>query len=137
MPTNTGKPSEDFFQENVSGLVFRLRDKADLVGLNGGKNVAAFGNPSDYFLIQQDGGYLAEVKSSNNATSFPLSCFTAAQKAAIYRCSKRGFGSRYRIYIHNISTNQWYLMTADDFMNIIKQGKKSEKWKNLNILTSW
>ena len=137
MAKNTGKDSEYLFATNVSGLVFRLRDKADLVGLNGGKNVAAFGNPSDNILVTNDGVFLAEVKSTTNATSFSLSCFTSAQKAAIYKMHKRGFGRFYRIYIHSLHTNTWYLITADDFMKVIATGKKSIKWTSLPILTSW
>lgn len=134
---NTGKPSEKFFEENVPGLVFRLRDKADLVGLNQGKNVAAFGNPADYLLVQDDGAYLAEVKSSSSTTSFSLSCFTAAQKAAIYKCNKRRFGKRYRIYVHSLHHNQWYLIDADIFMAHISSGKKSIKWKEFFTPISW
>lgn len=134
---NNGKSSERQFQEEVEGLVFRLRDKADIVGLNKGKNVAAFGNPSDFFLITKESGYLAEVKSSSNATSFSLSDFTAAQREAIYKCHKRGYGNRYRIYIHSLVLDQWYLMDADEYMSIIKTGKKSIKWTQLNTLTSW
>lgn len=137
MPTNNGKGSEQTFMDSVSGLVFRLRDKADLVGLNKGKNVAAFGNPSDYFLIQEGWAGLAEVKSSVSTTSLSLSCFTPAQKAAIYKCHKRGFGDRYRIYVHSLHLNQWYLMTASDYMRIIATGKKSIKWTELPTLTSW
>lgn len=135
--SNNGKASEAFFQLNVKGLVFRLRDKADMVGLNGGKNVAAFGNPSDYFLVTTDSGYLAEVKSSSSTSSFSLSGFTKAQLNAIYKCSKLGYGDKYRIYIHSLHLNQWYLMDANQFMAIIKQGKKSIKWTELNTLTSW
>ena len=137
MASNNGKSSERFFEENVSALVFRLRDKADLVGLNRGRNVAAFGNPSDYFIIRDDGGYLAEVKSTTSKTSFSLSAFTPAQRAAIYKCSKRGYGDRYLIYIHSIHHDRWYLMTADEYLKIINTGKKSSKWKDLNSLTAW
>jgi hypothetical protein len=137
MSSNNGKRSEQLFAENVSGLVFRLRDKADLVGLNGGKNVAAFGNPSDNILVTHEGAYLAEVKSTTSTTSFSLSCFTSAQKAAIYKMHKRELGQFYRIYIHSLATDQWYLITADDFMKVISTGKKSIKWKDLPILTSW
>lgn len=137
MARNSGKGSEAIFEESVSGLVFRLRDKADLVGLNGGKNVAAFGNPSDFLIASPAGVFFAEVKSTTNATSFSLSCFTAAQKAAIYKLHKRGLGSLYRIYIHSLDSNTWYLMTADSFMEAMSTGKKSIKWKNLTTLTSW
>lgn len=138
MAGNTGKNSEKLFEENLVGLVFRLRDKADLVGLNKGKNVAAFGNPSDYFIVTKTGGYLAEVKSSLNKTSFSLSGFTPAQKAAITRCHKAGFGDRYLIYIHSLHLDQWFLITATDYYNaIILEKRKSIKWNLLNSLTSW
>lgn len=137
MASNTGKPSERIFEENVSGLVFRLRDKADLVGLNGGKNVAAFGNPSDFLIAGRGGLFFAEVKSTTNATSFSLSCFTSAQKAAIYKLHKRGLGHLYRIYIHSLHSNTWYHLTADSFMEAASTGKKSIKWKDLTTLTSW
>lgn len=137
MSSNNGKGSERFFEQSVKGLVFRLRDKADMVGLNGGKNVATFGNPSDFFLLTPKSGYLAEVKSSSDKTSFSLSGFTPAQKTAIYKCHKLGYGDKYRIYIHSLHLNQWYLITADDYMRTINEGKKSIKWKDLSILTSW
>lgn len=137
MSSNNGKSSERFFEQNVDGLVFRLRDKADMVGLNRGKNVAAFGNPSDFFLLTHESGYLAEVKSSLDKTSFSLSGFTPSQKAAIYKCHKLGYGNKYRIYIRSLHLNQWYLITADDYMRTINEGKKSIKWKDLNTLTSW
>lgn len=139
MARNSGKKSEAIFEENVPGLVFRLRDKADLVGLNKGKNVAAFGNPSDYFLISTESNtaYLAEVKSTTSKTSFSLSGFTAAQKAAIYKCHKLGLGQFYRIYIHSLHHNEWYLITADTYMETIKSGKKSIKWKDLTTPISW
>ena len=137
MASNNGKSSEAEFEDNISGLVFRLRDKADLVGLNQGKNIAAFGNPSDYFIITPESAYLAEVKSTTSKTSFSLSGFTAAQKAAIYKCHKRGLGKFYRIYIHSLHLKQWYLINADDYMKVIKTGKKSIKWTNLNTLTLW
>lgn len=137
MNSNNGKSSEKFFEESVDGLVFRLRDKADMVGLNGGKNVAAFGNPSDFFLLTSKSGYLVEVKSSTNTTSFSLSGFTPSQKMAIYKCHKLGYGEKYRIYIHSLHLNQWYMITADDYMKTINQGKKSIKWTELNTLTSW
>lgn len=137
MTRNTGKNSEAIFLENAPGLVFRLRDKADLVGLNGGTNVAAFGNPSDFFLVTEDGAFLAEVKSTTNTTSFSLSGFTKAQKAAIYKCFKRGLGEFYRIYVHDVSSDQWYLITANDYMTTINSGKKSIKWQNFNTPISW
>ena len=137
MARNSGKPSEALFEENVSGLVFRLRDKADLVGLNKGKNVAAFGNPSDFIVVYPERACLAEVKSTTNRTSFSLSSFTAAQKAAIYKLHKRGLGKHYQIFIHSLDSDTWYLIDADTYMETIKSGKKSIKWKDLTTQMSW
>jgi penicillin-binding protein-related factor A (putative recombinase) len=138
MSRNTGKPSEATFENNIEGTVFRLRDKADLVGLNGGKNVAAFGNPSDYLIATRGGLYLAEVKSSSNMTSFSLSSFTPAQKSAISKFHKGGFGSLYRIYVHNLGSDQWYLLDADQFYTtVVLEKRKSIKWQDMNLLTAW
>lgn len=138
MARNSGKKSEAIFEENVPGLVFRLRDKADLVGLNKGKNVAAFGNPSDTLLVDPSGHlYFAEVKSTTSKTSFSLSAFTKAQKSAIYRLHKRGYGHVYRIYIHSLFDDKWYLIDANIFMETIKAGKKSIKWQDLTTQISW
>ncbi len=137
MARNSGKRSEATFEANVIGLVFRLRDKADLVGLNGGKNVAAFGNPSDYLIASEGGLHFAEVKSTTSATSFSLSSFTAAQKSAISRLHKAGLGKLYQIYIHSIHQDQWYLMDATEFYEtIINEKRKSKKWNELTPI-SW
>lgn len=137
MARNSGKKSEAIFEENISGLVFRLRDKADLVGLNKGKNVAAFGNPSDYIIVEFDRAYLAEVKSTTSKTSFSLSSFTAAQRAAMYKMHKTGVGKHYLIYIHSLHYDTWHMITADTYVETIKSGKKSIKWKDLTTQISW
>ena len=138
MARNSGKKSEAIFEENVSGLVFRLRDKADLVGLNGGKNVAAFGNPSDFLVADSTVGLrFCEVKSSTSKTSFSLSAFTPAQRSAISRLHRSGLGQLYVIYIHSLFHNQWYLMTADEFYDtVVNQKRKSKKWTELSPI-SW
>lgn len=135
---NTGKPSEKIFLENLDGLVFRLRDKADLVGLNGGKNIAAFGNPSDYIIAMNGTLYFAEVKSTVNTSSFSLSSFTPAQKSAISRLYKRGEGYLYKIYVHNLVTDSWYILNGDQFYTtVVLEKRKSIKWENMNLLTVW
>jgi len=137
MARNSGKKSEAIFEDNVSGLVFRLRDKADLVGLNKGKNVAAFGNPSDYIIVELDRAYLAEVKSTTSTTSFSLSGFTPAQRSAMYKMHKSGMGHHYLVYIHSLHHDTWHLITADEYVETIKSGKKSIKWKDLTTQISW
>lgn len=137
MASNNGKNSEAFFEANVSGIVFRLRDKADLVGLNKGKNVAAFGNPSDYLVATPEGVHFAEVKSTVSRTSFSLSSFTPAQKSAISRLHKHGLGHLYKIYIHALHSDTWYQMNASEFYEtIMNEKRKSKKWQELSPI-SW
>lgn len=137
MKSNNGKGSEAIFEVEVSGIVFRLRDKADLVGLNKGKNVAAFGNPSDYLVATPEGVYFAEVKSTVSETSFSLSAFTPAQKSAISRLHKQGLGHLYKIYIHALHDNTWYQMDGSEFFETIMiEKRKSKKWQELSPI-SW
>jgi hypothetical protein len=131
---NDGKDSEAIFESVMQKrgfVLFRLRDKRDLHGLNG-RSVAAFGQPSDYIVISTDSAVLAEVKSSHEKISFPLSCFTAAQRAAMAHCMAGNVGHLYYVYIHNLHTNQWYLTTAKRIVQTFKDGKKSIRWNDLN-----
>jgi penicillin-binding protein-related factor A (putative recombinase) len=130
---NDGKSSEETFEETMrlaGNAVFRLRDKRDLHGLNG-RSVAAFGQPSDYVVVSSMGAFLAEVKSTSEKTSFPLSCFTKAQLAAMSQCVACRVGDYYHIYIHNLNDNKWYCTDADGIIMTLKSGKKSIPWNQL------
>lgn len=130
---NTGKTSEDIFVNSITKrgcVVFRLRDKKDLHGLNK-RSVAAFGQPSDYIIIGKTGAFLAEVKSSHNPTSFPLDCFTRAQKSAMAMCVANRVGMYYRVFVHNMNEDKWYMLTANDFISTINGNRKSIKWEDL------
>jgi penicillin-binding protein-related factor A (putative recombinase) len=116
--------------------VFRLRDAADLHGINK-RAVAAFATPSDYIVVSPNGMFFAEVKSTNNKTSFPFSMFTKGQKAAMARCFMANAGGRYRVYIHNLITDTWYTLTANQYMTLFREGVKSVKWEDLSILRYW
>lgn len=136
---NTGKPSEQTFEEQIAaggGVVFRMRDAADLHGLNK-KRVAAFGQPSDFIVVSPLGMFFAEVKSSNHKTSLSLDCLTRSQKAAAAKCAIANAGQHYRIYIHNMLTDQWYIMYAYEYVVLVRGGVKSVKWQDLKPLKNW
>lgn len=135
---NTGKDSEKYFEDNFPGMVFRMRDKSDLMGLNKGKKLATFGNPSDYIVIDDVGMKFAEVKSSISPTSFSLSGFTPAQKSAISRCHRAGYGDLYLIAIHSLHHGRWYRMNASEYYDlVVNQKRKSIKWEQINTQMSW
>lgn len=137
MSTNTGKPSEAFFVKQMENLgktkVFRLRDASDLYGLNK-KRVAIFGLPSDFIVVSNGAMFFAEVKSTQNKTSFSLDCLTPSQRAACLQVTS--CGGDYRIYIHNITENKWYIMRGEEYI-LYKKSIKSLKWNDLCLLTAW
>jgi penicillin-binding protein-related factor A (putative recombinase) len=108
--------------------VFRLHDAADLFGLNNKKKVSIFGLPSDFIVVSAGTMCFAEVKSTQNKTSFSLDCLTPSQKAACLQVT--ACGGDYRIYIHNLCTNTWYLMSGAEYM-AHKKTAKSVKWELL------
>lgn len=111
-------------------MVFRMRDAADLYGLNK-KKVAIFPLPSDFIVVEKGGRTIfAEVKSTQNKTSFPLGMLEKAQKAALSKVTKQG--GYYHIYIHNLNTNSWYLMTGSQYLLYVSSNIKSVKWELLN-----
>lgn len=137
MAANTGKPSEAEFIKRIESKpkakVFRLRDASDLYGLNKRK-VAIFGLPADYIVCDNGAMFFAEVKSTQNKTSFSLDCLTPSQKAACVQTV--ACGGDYRIYIHNLHTGSWYLLHGSDYVQYKKQNLKSIKWENL-CLNQW
>lgn len=135
MAANSGKLSENVFvktMESKGSVVFRMRDAADLFGLNK-KKVAIFPLPSDYLIVEQGGKTIfAEVKSTQSKGSFSLDMLTNGQKAALVKVTSRK--GHYHIYIHNLNTDTWYLMTGSEYLIYHKAGMKSVKWEILNAM---
>jgi penicillin-binding protein-related factor A (putative recombinase) len=138
MAANSGKLSESHFLKQMEGKgktrVFRLRDAADLYGLNK-KKVAVFGLPADFIVVSNGKMFFAEVKSTQNKTSFSLDCLTPSQRAACLQTV--ACGGDYRIYIHNMVEDVWYILTGEAYMLYKKSNLKSVKWEDLCILTAW
>lgn len=135
MAANTGKLSEAIFvktTEAKGSVVFRMRDAADLFGLNK-KKVAIFPLPSDFIIVERGGKTIfAEVKSTQNKTSFSLDMLAKGQKAALSKVTKQG--GHYHIYIHNLITDTWYLMTGSQYLLYSSSSIKSVKWELLNVV---
>jgi hypothetical protein len=138
LSSNSGKLSESIFVKNIEAQpkakVFRLRDASDLFGLNK-KKVAIFALPADFIVVGQGKTIFAEVKSTQNKTSFSLDCLTPSQRAACLQVTS--CGGDYRIYIHNLCTNTWYIVPGSAYVLYKKSNLKSIKWDDLCLLTSW
>lgn len=130
---NNGKPSEQAFELRIGRLPHtqakRVFDAAALYGING-RAVADFPRPSDYIVYAPGGIHLAEVKSSENKTSFPFSQIEKGQRNAAATAAACKSGSSYIFYIHSLHLQQWFLMNADEFVADIKAGIKSRKWED-------
>jgi hypothetical protein len=137
---NTGKSAEVAFtdaMELTKRWVHRFRDMKDVRGLNRGKSLAMFPCPSDYLIGGSEGLFLAEVKSTHNQTSFPFADIRPAQRAAAAHAASRGFP--FYFFILNMNDGEWYTMSATQFIEDMRAGRKSRPFKEMNpcSLMSW
>lgn len=133
---NDGKDAERAFEGYWSrvGHCERLRDKKDLMGLNGGKNVADFAKPSD-FLVSAPGVPLhyAEVKSTVDGERFTFNKIRKAQSNAAQMEYLRG-ANAYIFYIFSYALGSWFSMTCEQYAHCLKTGRKSISFSEL---TPW
>lgn len=137
---NDGKSAQDKFieaMESTGRWVHRFRDKKDMMALNRGKRVGTFANPADYLVGETGRYFLAEVKSTNNKTSFPYANIEPAQKAAAAHAVR--VSSPFFFFIMDMNTEQWYILSAAEYISDVKAGKKSRPFKELTpcSLMSW
>lgn len=132
---NTGKSSEeifeDFFADRKDAYLERRTDLSDVRGLNPSiKGLKYPAQPSDYILTFRGATWYVEVKSSSNKTSFPFSQFEKAQWNAMTRVTAAG--GHYLVYIHNVNTDVWYILTGKKILDLSSIGRKSVKWSDLD-----
>lgn len=132
MVKNTGTSSEDEFElilRRAYGkkvFIYRVTDSKEVRGRSNSKTAFTKAQPSDYIVTEDGRMYYAEVKSSNNKTSFPFSQISTVQ----WGSSKRQYiaGGCYFFFLHNVNTNNWYKVPAFAFHN---HDRKSFKWEEL------
>ena len=138
---NTGKTSQEIFELKMRVrhgklcFVYRLQDAGELTGLNRGLSkkksgfVATKKNASDYIVTENGVMYYCEVKSSQNATSFPFANFEEGQWQAMRQ--QRAANGLYWIFIHNLNTDFWYRVPSTLVLDITDSGRASVKWEEL------
>jgi hypothetical protein len=134
MPSNDGKGAESAFFNHwqAVGHIQRLRDKRDLMGINGGQRIADFAKPSD-FLVSGFGVPLhyAEVKSTMNDRRFSFTDIRPAQSSAALREAAQG-AQAYIFYIFSYPLGSWFLMPCVQYASAIAASQKSILFKDLN-----
>lgn len=133
MTKNTGKSAEQAFEaywedKGKAAFLHRVTDQAEV---NGRSKVRAVvkKQPSDYILTYGGSTFYAEVKSSNNATSFPFGDITQGQWTAALKQTKAG--GDYVFFIKNMITGCWYKVIAERFL--LHEGR-SMKWSDMDHL---
>ena len=133
---NDGKKSEKIFDAWVkshgkSAFLYQFYDAAYLNGLNSksfkrGNITLVPEQPSDRLVILEGQTFFAEVKSTISKTSFGFSGFQKKQIA--YGTKAIRAGGDYRVFIHSLLLDEWYMVP---FELILASEKKSLKWEQL------
>lgn len=70
--------------------------------------------------------FYAEVKSCNNAISFPFANIEKFQW--VYANAQEKAGGWYYFFLHNLVTNEWYQVPSKVITSLFRDGIKSVKW---------
>jgi penicillin-binding protein-related factor A (putative recombinase) len=131
MKKNSGKQSEAMFENALTRMygkrvfIHRLQDAQALHGMNG-HAVKVGKQHADYILtISGVGSFYAEVKSSLNKTSFPLSSIKSHQLAAARQI--RIAGGKYYFFVHNLATDTFYMVDSAEVDRVAKT-RSSLRW---------
>ncbi len=132
MAKNNGKPSEDIFEQHWNRLgklayCYRVADAAEVRGRTGRIGLTR-ATPSDY-IVTHGTTFYAEVKSTLNKTSFPFSLLKKGQSAAAPQVNSAG--GEYYVFVHNLTTNQWFRIPYQVIRAVKELGKESIPWSEL------
>lgn len=133
---NDGTEAQDDFismmLETPKSYVWRMRDKKDLMGLNKGRKVAAFALPADFIVGQSGKLFYAEVKSTSDPARFNYSQLETGQRAAATVCASCSLP--YWIYVYSLDRRQWFRLSAQQWNEDIRAGKKSRRFEELDFV---
>lgn len=132
---NDGKEAESAFVQHWEsvGHIERLRDKKDLMGLNGGRQIADFVKPADFIVSSPDTAlHYAEVKSTIDRTKFTFNKIRPGQHIAALKSVQRGDGA-YLFYIFSYAAGTWYKMTAHHYRGLLDDGRRSVDFQELPL----
>lgn len=136
---NSGTDAQDEWENLMKKIyrkqlhIYRVTDSAEVRGMAGSGFTKP--QPSDYVVTAGGRMFYAEVKSSNNPTSFPFKDITLGQKAAAKK--QVAANGEYFFYIKNMTIGRWYEVPAQIIFNVIEAGHQSIKWSVLEENFQW
>lgn len=138
MAKNTGKLSEEIWElawtrKGKRAYFYRIPDAAEHFGRNQGKIMNLRPSPSDYILTTDGQSAFAEVKSTQNPTSFPFNLLKKGQTAAAPQVVSAG--GHYLVFVHNLLTDTWYRIPYQIIQAVKDIGKSSIPWNELEQFT--
>lgn len=133
MAKNTGKPSEEAFEEHLDRMgkrsyYYRCVDAAEVRGRTG-KIGFTRPAPSDYVVTHNGVTFYAEVKSTQHPTAFQFSLLRTVQSGIAKQVLAAGGG--YWVFLHHLPTNIWYRIPYQFIQSVKDLGKSSVPWANL------
>lgn len=132
---NDGKAAQTEFMElweEAGAYVYEFQDQAKLVGRNN-RMVGSAPMPSDFLVTTDKGTHYAEVKSSHNTTSFPISMIRTTQHGYA-KLVTRACEGNYVVYVKNMNTHEWFAVPYKMIAKRIKENVKSIPWELLRVL---
>jgi penicillin-binding protein-related factor A (putative recombinase) len=134
MKKNSGKPSESLFEGvwlrlGKRAYCYRIADAAEVRGRTGKIGVTR-ATPSDYIVSFDGETIYAEVKSTQEKTSFPFSLLKKGQNAAAPQVVSAG-GS-YIVFVHHLITGTWYALPWQVIQAVKDLGRASIPWTELD-----
>lgn len=135
MAKNTGKPSEELFEDHFTrfgkaAYVYRFVDAAEVRGRTGRIGMIRPA-PSDFFVVHNGNSFFAEVKSTQNPTSFPFSLLRRTQSA--HAKMVMSAGASYFVFLHDLTRNLWFKIPYSFIEGWTKS--KSIPWQHLSEFT--
>jgi penicillin-binding protein-related factor A (putative recombinase) len=124
---NTGKPSEDIFEENMKALgahVYRFEDHADVNKSRVRKRIVS-SKPSDYLVTEKGLTAYAEVKSIAESPRFDFSRIEKRQWREATKVTKAG--GLYYFYLHFISIDGWFKVPASLLLSWPKKSMRFDE----------
>lgn len=115
---NTGKPSEQIFEQTFEGLgafVNRISDSFDAAK----QRKVTTRKPSDFIVTYQGDTFYAEIKSISEKDRFSFSSIQPEQWRVATRVYRAG--GKYYFYLHFIAFNRWFKVPAEVILNSEKK----------------
>lgn len=108
---------------------FKFHDARMAIGTGGSKRIFTASHPADYIVTDRGLMFYAEVKSSQNETSFPFASVKKSQWSGAMQTVSAG-GS-YFFFLKAEIHRRWFRVPAYIMLGLFHDGAKSVKWTSL------